>query len=61
MGTRMNKITHKGSHIERVRDDGIYDYINGQKNTPVNHFEMVSPYNKNLLKKYRKSNIENLE
>ena len=49
-----NKITHKGSYIERVRDDWIYDYINGQKNTPVNHFEMVIPYNKNLLKKYRK-------
>jgi len=50
------KITHRNCDIKLVRDDGIIDYMNNEKNTPLNHSEMVVPYNIKLLKKYRKLN-----
>lgn len=48
------RITHRCSNIQPVYDDGVFVYLNGLKNTPVNHSEMVVPYNTKLLKKYRK-------
>lgn len=49
-----NDITHKGSYIERVRDDGVFEYMVEDKNTPINHFELLTPYNTKLLNKHRK-------
>jgi len=51
-----NDLTHKGSHIERVRDTGVIDYMTNEKNTPPGHFELIIPYNKKYLEKYRCSN-----
>ena len=46
-----SKITHCDSLIEPVYDDGSIDYTSCYKNTPVNYFELVHPYNEYLLKK----------
>jgi len=46
-------ITQCGSCIKRVNDNGVVDYVTIITNTPINHFELVKPYNKNLLKKFK--------
>lgn len=50
-----NDISHRTCDIQLVRDDGVIDYI-VNKNTPHGHFQLVNPYNKKLLEKYRKFN-----
>ena len=48
-------ITKKDCHIEPVRDSGVNNYIASPKNTPLfPFFELVRPYNKDLLQKYEK-------
>jgi len=42
-------------HIKPVVSDDITKYITLPRNTPLNHFELVKPYNKYLLEKCRKS------
>lgn len=52
-----NDLTHKDSLIlpikEEKRENG-FNYISGYKNTPINHFDIVDPYNIKLLKKTQK-------
>ena len=48
-----SKITKCGSYIEPVNDNGVVDYVTRITNTPINHFELVRPYNKKLLTKYK--------
>ena len=51
------RITGRDAVIEDYyRDSFFVRYISGPKNTPINHFEPVIPYNDEFLKKYRKNN-----
>jgi hypothetical protein len=50
------RITGRGSLIEDYEDNGVVRYMSLTTNTPVNHFELVKPYNKNLLEEFRKNN-----
>jgi len=53
---KWNHMTGKNSHIERVLNNGVVNYITKIKNTPTDHFEFINPYNVKLLEKYRRLN-----
>jgi len=48
--------THKSSDIKRVTSDGAAGYI-AFRNTPQSNFELVTPYNRKLLKKKEKDGM----
>lgn len=49
-----SRITHRGALIENVYDSGAAVYMSKTQNTPVNDFELLKPYNRSLLEKYKK-------
>ena len=52
------EITGRGALIENVYDSGAAEYMSKTKNTPVNDFELLNPYNRSLLEKYKKLKYE---
>jgi len=48
-----SRITHCDSFIEPVNDNGVVEYITRITNTPTDHFELIRPYNKDLLDKLK--------